>query len=116
MDCAVCAAYLREKRKCPGCRGGRDNKPNSCVRCVIINCKILKDRKMKYCSDKCKKFPCERLESLDHRYRTKYDFSMLDNLAFIEKNGIKAFTASQEKKYIGKNKVFCIHSRKYMVL
>ena len=43
MNCAICMGHLlREKNKCPGCRGNDANKPKNCVRCVIINCDFLK--------------------------------------------------------------------------
>lgn len=27
MNCSICMAYLREKNKCPGCRGNDIDKP-----------------------------------------------------------------------------------------
>lgn len=116
MNCAVCSAVLREEKhivKCPGCRGSNENKPKYCVHCVIITCKIRKSMKAKYCSDRCEEFPCKRLKALDKRYRKKYDFSMLDNLEHIAQKGIKAFVRAQERKYVKKNRIFCIHNRKY---
>ena len=41
MNCCVCMAYLREKNKCPGCRGTDVNKPITRVRCKLKTCEIL---------------------------------------------------------------------------
>ena len=38
MNCGICRAYLREKNKCPGCRGSDENKLSSRVNCKIKNC------------------------------------------------------------------------------
>lgn len=116
MNCAVCSAVRREEKnivKCPGCRGSNKNKPETCVHCIIINCKRLKSLRTKYCSDQCEEFPCKRLKALDKRYRKQYDFSMLDNLEHIAQKGIRAFARAQERKYVKKNRIFCIHNRKY---
>lgn len=113
MNCNLCIAYLREQRKCPGCRENNENKSNSCVRCIIKNCKILKDNNWKYCSVKCEKFPCQRLKNLDKRYRTKYMMSMIENLEFINKNGIRRLVKREEQKWIKGNKIFCVHKKKY---
>jgi len=109
MNCNVCIAYLREKNKCNGCRTTNIGYNR---RCIIKNCKILKKNNWKYCNDKCKKFPCQRLKSLDKRYRTKYDFSMIKNLKIIKEKGIKNFIKNQEKKYQRKSGIFCIHKKK----
>lgn len=113
MNCSLCMAYLREKNKCPGCRELTKDNAVSCLRCVIRKCEILKNNNLKYCSTKCKKFPCTRLKNLDKRYRTKYGMSMLKNLDNIEKNGIKKFIKKEEEKWVKGNKVFCVHHKKY---
>jgi len=116
MNCNLCSAYLREEKyivKCPGCRADNKYKPNSCAKCIVKNCQILKQNKWKYCSSRCQKFPCARLKSLDKRYRTKYGMSMIDNLNNIEKNGIRKFIKQEEKKWIKGNKIFCVHRKKY---
>ncbi len=100
MNCAICMGHLlRDENICPGCRGDDVNKPGNCVRCVIANCDYLENSKSKYCSDKCEKFPCARLRSLDKRYRTKYDMSMLENLKHIEELGIRAFVRNEKVRW-----------------
>lgn len=99
MNCRICIGHLREKNKCLGCREMSENKPTSCKKCTIINCKILKENKLLFCSDKCEKFPCTRLKNLDKRYRTKYAMSMLENLENIKKFGIKKFVKSEQKRW-----------------
>jgi hypothetical protein len=113
MNCNICAAYLRTKKKCPGCRDDNENKSNSCINCIIKNCRILKNNELKYCSDKCDMYPCIRLKNLDKRYRTKYNMSMIENLTYIKKNGISKFINNEKKRWIKGNKILCIHNKKY---
>ena len=49
MNCGICRAYLREKNKCPGCRGSDENKLSSRVNCKIKNCIELKKNNLKFC-------------------------------------------------------------------
>ena len=99
MNCGICIGYLRDKNKCLGCREMSEGKPNSCRKCTIMHCKILKENKMLFCSDKCKKFPCPRLKNGDKRYRTKYGMSVLENLEQIKKLGIKKFVKTEQKRW-----------------
>ena len=43
--------------------------------------------------------PRRRLKQLDKRYRTKYHMSMLDNLAAIKTDGIRAFVQSERERW-----------------
>jgi hypothetical protein len=92
MDCAICMAFLREKNRCWGCYAAN----RKCSRhCTIAACMQVKDRYRHTCDD----FPCRRLRQLDTRYRTKYRMSMLDNLAAIRKDGIRAFVKSEKERW-----------------
>jgi hypothetical protein len=91
-------AYLREKKKCPGCRGADVNKSNSCIKCKIKNCVRLRKNGYKYCFS-CDLMPCERLKHLDKRYRTKYGMSMLENLANIRRFGIRQFVKNEKSRW-----------------
>lgn len=113
MNCSICMAYLRENNKCCGCRYSNINKPITRIKCKIKNCKIIIDNNWKYCSEKCKKFPCKFLERLDKRYITKYGMSMIDNLNNIENNGIRKFIKSEENKWIKENKILCVHNKRF---
>ena len=115
MNCGICMAYLREKNKCPGCRGGSENKSYSCLNCIIINCMELKKKNSKFCFA-CEKFPCTRMKQLDKRYRTKYRMSMIENLENIEKFGIRKFIGKEKKRWTKNNKIFCVHNKKYFNL
>jgi len=114
MNCDLCIAYLRDKNKCPGCNF--QGKPDSDYfkKCSIKNCDFLKDNKLKFCSDKCERFPCKRLKNLDKRYRTRYEMSMIENLKEIKENGVKKFLKKQEKKYKCPEcgNTICVHNRK----
>ncbi len=92
MNCAICSAYLREKNHCGGCYAPY----RLCnINCTISACENVKDR---YRHD-CGGFPCRRLKQLDKRYRTKYHMSMLDNLAAIKKDGIRAFVKTERERW-----------------
>ena len=112
MNCGICMAYLREKNKCHGCRAADTNKKVTVIRCKIKNCEDVQKGKVKFCFE-CEK-PCARLKQLDKRYRTKYDMSMLENLAFIKNNGIDAFIVQQTEKYKCPKcgGVICVHRKK----
>jgi len=98
MNCGICMAYLRQKNKCPSCRGEDADKSPSCVRCRIKNCRKLKKNNLKYCFS-CAAFPCDRLKHLDKRYRTEYNMSMIENLGNIKKLGIKKFVRNEKKRW-----------------
>jgi hypothetical protein len=98
MNCGICMAYLREKNKCPGCRGVDTNKPITRVRCKIKNCKIFRNGRAKFCFE-CGNFPCNNLQHLDTRYRTKYDMSMIENLENIKNFGIRKFLKNEDVRW-----------------
>jgi len=110
MNCNVCRAVLDKSGKakqCPGCRPRGKG-------CVYYGgmCAKLRDGTVRFCNV-CDDFPCAKLKRLDKRYRTSYDYSFLDALAFISKNGIKAHLANEKKLWKcpdcgGK---VCIHTR-----
>ena len=112
MNCAVCMArLLRDKNKCPGCRGDNTDKPVHCIKCVIVNCDILKKSGSKFCSEDCSKFPCTRLKNLDKRYRTKYHMSMLENLKNINESGIGTFVKNERIRWTCSTcgGIICVH-------
>jgi hypothetical protein len=112
MNCGICMGrLLRDKNKCPGCRGDDTDKPKYCVNCVIVNCDTLQKSKLKYCSAKCEKFPCKRLRNLDKRYRTKYNMSMIENLKNIEELGIRVFIKNEKIRWACSecDGIICVH-------
>ena len=98
MDCGICSGYLRDKKKCPGCRGSDIDKPTYCLSCKIKNCEIIQNSKPGFCFQ-CEKFPCTRLKQLDKRYRTKYGMSMIENLEDIRTFGIRKFVANEKVRW-----------------
>lgn len=111
MNCTICLGYLREKNKCHGCRKMDAYESSYGRKCIIRSCEILKQKDLKFCSDKCEKYPCQRLKNLDKRYRTKYKMSMIENLEYIKENGIRAFLESEKQKWSCKNcgGTICVH-------
>ncbi len=98
MNCSICRAYVREKNKCPGCRGTDINKPVTRVRCKIKSCTFFRNSSTKFCFE-CGNFPCDNLKHLDKRYRTKYDMSMIENLGNIKNFGMKKFLKNEDIRW-----------------
>ena len=98
MNCNICMAYLREKRHCPGCRGGDEGKSPSCLRCYVVNCPRLPQLKSGFCYE-CDVYPCARIKQLDKRYKAKYSMSMTENLAFIKEKGMNRFLKKEAEKW-----------------
>jgi hypothetical protein len=99
MNCGLCIGHIREKNKCHGCREIDAYESSYGRKCIIRSCQIIKINNWKYCSDKCEKHPCQRLKTLDKRYRTKYGMSMFENLQFIKEKGLDNFLKSEEEKW-----------------
>jgi len=110
MNCGICQAYLRKDRKCPGCHGEDTNKSASAVNCIIRNCGMVKRSQSGSCFE-CIKYPCNRLQQLDKRYRTKYSMSMIENLEFIKGNGLSAFVERENKRWLCQKcgGIICVH-------
>lgn len=98
MNCRLCMAYLREKNRCFGCRAVNTWKPVTREKCRIKNCATLRNNKWSFCF-RCDAFPCDRIQHLDKRYRTKYHMSMIENLTNIKTLGMKAFLANERKRW-----------------
>ncbi len=98
MNCGICMAYLREKNKCPGCRGTDIKKPITRIKCRIKNCETFHEAKSKFCFQ-CERFPCDNLKHLDKRYRTKYNMSMIENLENIKNSGIRKFLSDEKIRW-----------------
>lgn len=92
MNCALCQAYQGKGLACRGCGQGGERK--ACLNCAIQKC----GHKKSFCFE-CAGYPCKRLRALDKRYRTKYHMSMLENLAFVQTNGLEAFVRQQNERY-----------------
>ena len=118
MNCALCMAFQREKNHCNGCNLDNENKPKSCVRCIIVNCELRKQTASGFCFE-CPKYPCARMKQLDKRYRTKYRMSMLENLEYIRLNGLKRFIEFESERWrcqncgqlVSVHRTHCIHCK-----
>ena len=114
MNCRLCWGYIRENNTCPGCRriNSQDSQKSKYRnRCKIKNCEQIAKGKIKYCSDKCDRYPCARLQQLDKRYRTKYGMSMIDNLKMINESGIRHFIRNEKVKWVCPEcgEMICVH-------
>lgn len=116
MNCALCIAFqFRQKdlnkkgfhrTYCEGCIPRGKNCTHMADKCELLGKGLLR-----FCYE-CESFPCKRLKSLDKRYRTKYHMSMIENLNFIQKNGMDAFLAKEKTKWLCPecNGVICCHN------
>ena len=113
MNCRICIGYFgytmngtKRKMKCIGCRP-RDKS------CAFLKkyCKKLSKKELDYCYE-CSDFPCTHLEKIDKLYRERYQMSMIENLKFIQYQGIEKFLKQQEKKYQCPEcgGVICVHN------
>lgn len=114
MNCRLCWGYIRERNRCPGCRrndGPESQKSKYRHTCKIKNCKRLVEGRIKYCSPRCKDFPCTRLKHLDRRYRNRYGMSMIENLEMIDASGIRYFIRKEKERRIcpGCGQLICVH-------
>ena len=103
MNCGICSNYLAMKhdlRKirimksyCSGCRPRGKN-------CTFMrrSCDLIGKGKIQFCYE-CSVFPCQRLKRLDKRYRTKYHMSMIENLKFIDEQGMAKFLNNEQEKW-----------------
>lgn len=99
MNCGLCIGHLREKKPCGGCfKKDDENKPIHCRSCIIVNCESLDKTDSGFCYD-CEQYPCTRLKRLEKRYRTSYGMSMIENLAFIQNQGLENFLRNEEIRW-----------------
>lgn len=116
MNCGICAGYLALKNKIkdkgikmPYCTGCRPRKKN----CAFLKKQCLKlfNSEVTFCFE-CSVFPCDRLKTIDHRYKARYRMSMIDNLNLIKKEGIGKFLENQETRWKCQNcgEPICCHN------
>ncbi len=114
MNCGVCIAFFGftlkgEKRKhpCFGCRARTSH-------CALIKkpCNKLKTKQVTYCFE-CVDFPCKNLRTLDKRYRSNFGMSMIENLNYIQKNGIDEFLRYEQERWKCPRcgEVICVHNK-----
>jgi len=110
MNCGSCLAYLREKKRCPGCRIFSADKAVSVKRCIIQKCTYLEKTNSKFCYE-CEKFPCKRMKQLDKRYRIKYRTGLIENLLMIKENGVVHFLdfESKTRTCLNCGSTLCVH-------
>ena len=102
MNCGVCKRYLATVRslyKSKGYAGCIGCIPRS-KKCSIIqkSCSLLSNNKIRFCFE-CSEFPCEKLNKLNHRYTTKYNTSLIQNLLDIRSKGLNQWLREEEKRW-----------------
>lgn len=111
INCSVCMAFLREKNKCPGCRGSDLKKPKTRVDCKIKTCPVFKEKGITFCFE-CEQFPCAVLKHLDKRYRTKYNMSPIENQQNMKEMGMESFLQNEKERWLCANcgGTICVHT------
>ena len=99
-NCATCVAYFgytmsgtKRKHTCPGCR----QRTGECA-FLKKHCELLANDKVEFCFE-CTEYPCAHLQKLDDQYKKKYSMSVIENLNFIQTNGMQNFLTNQKEKY-----------------
>jgi hypothetical protein len=114
MNCGICIAFFgytlkdeKRKRPCNTCRS-RDS------RCAFLKkrCDELATKQIEYCFE-CTGFPCQKLRTLDRRYRERYGTSMIENLRHIQANGVKQFLKNEQERWKCPvcGGIICVHNR-----
>jgi len=113
--CGTCIAFFgytmsgkKRKHSCDGC-WSRDGL------CAFIKkkCRKLATEQIRYCFE-CSDFPCDALETLDERYREKYGLSVVENLEYIQRNGMDEFLKREQEKWTCPTcgGVVCMHTKR----
>jgi len=116
MNCALCSGYLALKNdlkgkgiRMIGCMGCRPRNK----KCAFLKkqCSKLSKGEVAFCFE-CESFPCNRLRTIDERYRSCYRMSMIDNLQFIREHGMEKFLEEQEKSWKCRScgQLICCHN------
>jgi hypothetical protein len=116
MNCALCASYLALKNnvkskgiRIPYCTGCRPRNKQ----CAFLKkqCSQLLNSEVTYCFE-CLSFPCDRLKTIDNRYKARYKMSLIENLNFIKKHGMQNFLEEQAKLWKCPNcgEMVCCHN------
>jgi len=114
-NCGICVAFFgyamdgkKRKHACYGC-WSRDGL------CAFIKkkCSKLANNQIQYCFE-CSDFPCDALKTLDKRYREKYGLGVVENLKYIQRNGMDEFLKSEQQKWTCPTcgGVICVHTKR----
>ena len=121
MNCGICIAFFgytlngkKRKHVCKGCRLRNTHQSLDRSLCAFIKkqCEKLATNQLEYCFQ-CINFPCENLTTLDKRYRTKYGMSMIENLEYIQTNGIQQFLKHEAERWKcpACGGIICVHNK-----
>ena len=123
MNCGICIAFFgytmngkKRTHVCNGCRSKHVVHTLTLDKhlCAFLkkHCEKLKQNQIKYCFE-CPDFPCEKLQTLDKSYQTKYGMSTIDNLRFIQTHGIQQFLANEQERWKCPTcgGIICVHTK-----
>ncbi|HZD59258.1 MAG TPA: DUF3795 domain-containing protein [Anaerolineae bacterium] len=102
IDCGLCKRYLATIRgvakemglpRCIGCRPR-----NKQCKFIKGSCSLLKENKVSFCFE-CEAFPCARLKTLNRRYETRYNYSLVNNLSEIRRIGLGNWVELERERW-----------------
>lgn len=114
-NCGTCVAFFgytmsgeRRKHACSGC-----HERKSLCAFIKKKCKKLATNQIEYCFD-CSDFPCGTLRTLDGYYQKKYGISVVENLKYIQTNGMNEFLKREKEKWTCPTcgGVICVHNKR----
>jgi hypothetical protein len=84
----------KRKHACNGCR----TRESLCA-FIKKKCERLENKEqVGYCFE-CQDFPCAALKTIDSTYREKYGLSLVENLKYIQRNGVDEFLKREQEKW-----------------
>ncbi len=118
MNCAVCSGYLAFSHDLPKKRGailhcaGCRPRNKKCAYLKGQGC-VISQGAAQYCYE-CPLFPCQHLSHLDERYRKNYNYSPIENLRVIARDGMAAFLKKEKALHhcARCGGTICIHNKK----
>jgi hypothetical protein len=101
INCAVCSRHLAYRNnlthsQCIGCRPGNRKCTYLFAKCAGTNNTATGDRGFCY---ECEHYPCDHLNRVDARYRKNYPISIIENLEYINRFGLRQFIEKQYEKH-----------------
>lgn len=96
IDCSLCYAHLRDKKKCNGCLVNDESLPKSCRKCKIKLC--AQEKNIDLCMN-CEEFPCKLIKNIDRRYRKSYQISLIADSQRAKEVGIETFLKENRAKF-----------------
>jgi len=116
INCGTCVAFFgytmsgkKRKHVCVGCR----TRSRLCAFIKKKCARLVDKEQIDYCFE-CSDFPCDALKTIDDVYKEKYGLSLVENLRYIEANGMEKFLENEKEKWKCPTcgGVICVHNKR----